>query len=119
MIADRTYERYRGRLIGIGSFDATVRIWDAKSQNMKPIQVLGDAKDSVTSVVVQGHDIITGSVDGRLRCYDLRKGMLNVDLIGRRSFSYHEGFPLDRSGIQHLSSDFLFPLYSIIHHRFR
>lgn len=50
---------------------------------MKPIQVLEDAKDSVTSVTVQEHEILSGSVDGRLRCYDLRMGMVKVDLIGR------------------------------------
>ena len=52
---------------------------------MKPIQVLEDAKDSVTSVAVQGHEILSGSVDGRLRSYDLRMGMVKVDLIGRKS----------------------------------
>lgn len=66
-----------------GSFDATVRLWDCKSQNMKPIQVLDEAKDSVSSVHVVGHEIITGCVDGRMRVYDLRMGMVYVDCIGR------------------------------------
>ena len=42
-----------------------------------------EAKDSITSIAVKGHEILSGSVDGRLRCYDLRMGMVNVDLIGR------------------------------------
>ena len=50
---------------------------------MKPIQVLEEARDSVSSLHVVGHEIVTGSVDGRVRVYDLRMGMLFVDLIGR------------------------------------
>ena len=68
-----------------GSFDATVRLWDTKSQSSKPIQVLEEAGDSVSSVVVRGWDIVTGCVDGRLRVYDLRMGMLSTDLIGCES----------------------------------
>lgn len=67
-----------------GSFDATVRLWDCKSQSTKPIQVLEEAKDSVSSLHVVGHEIVTGSVDGRMRVYDLRMGMASVDVIGRR-----------------------------------
>jgi mitogen-activated protein kinase organizer 1 len=37
-----------------GSFDASVRIWDVKSQNMKPIMVLEDARDSVSCVLAGG-----------------------------------------------------------------
>ena len=67
----------------VGSFDSTVRLWDCKSQSVKPIQVLDEAKDSVSSLHVAGHDIVTGSVDGRMRIYDLRMGMVYVDIIGR------------------------------------
>lgn len=66
-----------------GSFDATVRLWDCKSQSTKPIQVFEEARDSVSSLHVVGHEIATGSVDGRLRIYDLRMGMVYVDVIGR------------------------------------
>lgn len=67
----------------VGSFDATVRIWDCKSSSMKPIQVLEEARDSVSSLHVVGHEIVTGCVDGRVRVYDLRMGMVFVDVIGR------------------------------------
>jgi hypothetical protein len=50
----------------------------------KPIQVLEEARDSVSSVDVRGHEVATGSVDGRLRLYDLRMGMVSVDVMGRR-----------------------------------
>ena len=65
-----------------GSFDATVRVWDAKSPSSKPIQVLAEARDSVAALAVTGHEIVTGSTDGRVRRYDLRMGMLWTDLIG-------------------------------------
>ena len=70
-----------------GSFDATVRLWDCKSQSVKPIQVLEEAGDAVSSLHVVGHEVVTGSVDGRVRVYDLRMGMVFVDVIGRMRFS--------------------------------
>lgn len=71
-----------GSVVISGSYDATVRLWDCKSQSTKPIQVLEEAKDSVSSLHVVGHEIVTGSVDGRMRVYDVRMGMLFVDVIG-------------------------------------
>ena len=72
-----------------GSFDSSVRIWDVKSQQMKPIMVLEEARDSVSCVLAGPaagaageYEIFAGSVDGRVRCYDLRKGALHTDVIG-------------------------------------
>ncbi|KAF2646651.1 WD40 repeat-like protein [Massarina eburnea CBS 473.64] len=64
------------------SFDGTVRIWDAKSTSYKPIMTFDEAKDSVTDVLVRDGEIISGSVDGKVRAYDLRMGMCQVDVIG-------------------------------------
>lgn len=58
-------------------------MWDCKSQSTKPIQVLEEARDSVSTLHVVGHEICTGSVDGRVRLYDLRMGMVYVDVVGR------------------------------------
>jgi mitogen-activated protein kinase organizer 1 len=69
-----------------GGYDATVRIWDVKSQNTKPIQILDEACDSVTCVGVSGWEIVAAGVDGRVRVYDLRMGMLRVDVVGCMSF---------------------------------
>ncbi|KAI9151029.1 hypothetical protein H9P43_009644 [Blastocladiella emersonii ATCC 22665] len=68
-------------VLASGSYDATVRLWDLKSNNRAPIQVLGEAKDSVTTVSICEHWILTGSVDGRVRTYDLRFGTTTVDTI--------------------------------------
>ncbi len=43
----------------VASYDATVRLWDLKSHNKAPIQILEEAKDSVSSVVMNGHDVLT------------------------------------------------------------
>jgi hypothetical protein len=46
------------------------------------MQTLDEAKDSVPSIEVREHEILTGSVDGHVRCYDIRMGRLRVDFIG-------------------------------------
>ena len=69
-------------VVASGGFDATVRLWDAKSQSMKPIQILGEARDAVSGVAVRGAELCAGSVDGRVRTYDLRMGLLHVDTLG-------------------------------------
>jgi mitogen-activated protein kinase organizer 1 len=68
-----------------GSFDASVRLWDSKSQSHKPIQTLSEARDSVSCVMVNGtggHEIVTGSVDGKVRYYDIRMGNMDTDVLG-------------------------------------
>lgn len=66
-----------------GSFDASVRVWDAKANSTKPVQVFAEARDSVSVVVVSGgYEIVAGSVDGRVRYYDLRMGRVDVDVMG-------------------------------------
>eukprot|EP01105_Mastigella_eilhardi_P018847 TRINITY_DN4399_c0_g1_i2.p1 TRINITY_DN4399_c0_g1~~TRINITY_DN4399_c0_g1_i2.p1 ORF type:complete len:193 (-),score=36.16 TRINITY_DN4399_c0_g1_i2:53-631(-) len=69
-------------LLVTGSYDTTTKIWDCKSRSIDPIQTLGEAKDSVTSVVVLSPYIFTGSVDGGVRCYDVRMGSLVADQMG-------------------------------------
>jgi mitogen-activated protein kinase organizer 1 len=66
-----------------GSYDASVRIWDTRSQNGKPLMSLNEAKDSVTSLAIVDAEILAGSVDGRVRTYDLRMGGCYVDVVGR------------------------------------
>lgn len=65
-----------------GSFDTSVRLWDVRSGSFKPIQVLDEARDAVTSLVVRGPEIVAGSVDGRVRSYDVRMGRCATDVLG-------------------------------------
>ncbi|TFK79655.1 nuclear mRNA splicing protein [Polyporus arcularius HHB13444] len=69
-------------VLASGSYDSTVRLWDLKSQNRQPIQVLDEARDAVQALHVGGSYIVTGSVDGHVRTYDLRMGELRTDFLG-------------------------------------
>ncbi|KAG9956783.1 WD40 repeat-like protein, partial [Aureobasidium melanogenum] len=69
-------------LVVTGSFDSTVKIWDCKQRSEKPIMTLSEAKDAVSSVSVSGAEIMAGSVDGRVRCYDVRMGVIDQDVLG-------------------------------------
>jgi len=67
-----------------GSFDSKVKIWDARDTNVRPIQVLMDASDSITSVVTSRYEIFASSADGTLRTYDIRNQSLTTDNINSR-----------------------------------
>ncbi|XP_041983895.1 WD repeat domain-containing protein 83 [Aricia agestis] len=65
-----------------GSVDNTVAFWDVVSRRQEPVQVLKDAKDSITSIQVTDHEVLTSSVDCHMRLYDLRVGKMISDYIG-------------------------------------
>ncbi|CAF3232672.1 unnamed protein product [Rotaria sp. Silwood2] len=69
-------------IIFSASIDGTVKIWDVKSREYDPIQVLDDAKDSVTSISLGNNELLTSSLDQRVRIYDIRYGKLYEDYIG-------------------------------------
>ncbi|KAK0069941.1 WD repeat domain-containing protein 83 [Biomphalaria pfeifferi] len=66
-----------------GSIDCSVRAWDIRSKKHEPIQILNEAKDSVTSVQVSDHEILSGSADSKVRRYDLRMGKMFSDYVGK------------------------------------
>ncbi|KAH8891314.1 WD40 repeat-like protein [Thozetella sp. PMI_491] len=71
-------------LVISGGFDTTVRIWDTKSGGAgggKPVQVLTEARDAITAIAVRGPEIVSGSVDGRVRSYDVRMGRMTTDVF--------------------------------------
>ncbi|VWU49627.1 mitogen-activated protein kinase organizer 1, putative [Hepatocystis sp. ex Piliocolobus tephrosceles] len=57
-----------------------VHIYDFKERDYKkknsPLQVFGDAKDLITDIYVDEHEIYTCSIDNSLRVYDLRMGKI-------------------------------------------
>lgn len=57
-----------------GSQDCSVRIWDLKTQSKEPIQTLIDATDSISKVLCTQNNILSISLDGCLRIYDIRMG---------------------------------------------
>jgi len=66
-----------------GGYDKTTKIWDIRSRNFEPIQVLCDAKDSISSIFIAQYEIVTGSIDKHVRTYDIRIGQLRTDAIGK------------------------------------
>jgi mitogen-activated protein kinase organizer 1 len=66
-------------VIVTGSYDCSVRIWDLKATSREPIQILNQAKDSISKVLILNDKIITGSVDNCVRMYDIRMGTLQID----------------------------------------
>ncbi|KAG7306707.1 hypothetical protein JYU34_008132 [Plutella xylostella] len=65
-----------------GSVDNTVAFWDILSRRQEPVQTLKDAKDTITSIKVTDHEILTCSVDCHARLYDLRMGQMTSDFVG-------------------------------------
>lgn len=65
-----------------GSVDNTVAFWDVISRRQEPVQVLKDAKDTITSIQVTDHEVLTTSVDCHIRLYDIRMGQMVSDYIG-------------------------------------
>lgn len=65
-----------------GSLDNCVMCWDARSRSNEPIQVLKEAKDSISSIQITDHLILTGSIDCRIRQYDIRTGEVVSDFAG-------------------------------------
>jgi mitogen-activated protein kinase organizer 1 len=64
-----------------GSDDRSVKVWDVKSRNANPIMTFEEAADSVSALVVRDEEIITGSVDGKVRSYDIRMGLCTEDTM--------------------------------------
>ncbi|XP_047739731.1 WD repeat domain-containing protein 83 [Hyalella azteca] len=57
--------------------------WDLRARRRDPIQVLDEAKDSVMSVSVAGHELLSASLDCNTRVYDLRNGRLTANCLGQ------------------------------------
>lgn len=64
-----------------GSLDGTVKIYDAKGHSREPIQILDEAKDSISMVAVNDHEIASVSLDNHVRRYDIRKGVMEADCL--------------------------------------
>ena len=64
------------------SYDQTVKCWDLRASSRDPIQVLDHFKDSVTALAVSDAAIVAGSVDGCVRTYDMRAGLMTCDNVG-------------------------------------
>lgn len=67
-------------------FDAILRFYDLRAQGAwRPIMECKEAKDAIQTMAIRGEEIWTGSVDGVLRCYDMRKGEVREDTVDGES----------------------------------
>lgn len=64
-----------------GSRDNKVMCWDIRTRNLEPIQIMKDAKDCITGLIVTQYQIISSSLDRGIRQYDIRACKLITDLI--------------------------------------
>jgi mitogen-activated protein kinase organizer 1 len=65
-----------------GSRDNTVQCFDIRTRAYEPIQTMKEAKDCITGLIVTEHKIVSSSLDGCIRFYDIRAGELTCDKIG-------------------------------------
>lgn len=65
-----------------GGRDNLLMCWDIRTRNQEPIQVMNDARDCITSIIVTDHGITSASLDGCIRKYDIRSAELICDEIG-------------------------------------
>lgn len=66
-----------------GGYDQAVKVWDTRSRAHQALQVMRAFADSVTSVTVTKEaEIVAGSVDGTVCCFDVRMGLQLADDIG-------------------------------------
>jgi WD40 repeat protein len=71
-------------VLASGSDDTSIRLWDVKSRDGRPIMVWEEAKDGISCIAIPentGWEVIAGSTDGRVRGYDLRMGRVVVDMM--------------------------------------
>ncbi|KJY42433.1 hypothetical protein VR41_07965 [Streptomyces sp. NRRL B-1568] len=75
-----------GRLIATGSYDRTVRLWDAGTGC--PVAVLEGHRDCVTSLAFDrsGERLVSGSWDGTARIWDLASLTETATLTGHESW---------------------------------
>ncbi|KAJ2234440.1 hypothetical protein IWW45_003412 [Coemansia sp. RSA 485] len=66
-----------------GSFDKTVAVWDIRSMQHMPLQIMDDAKDGISCVAMTDTEVIAGSIDGSVRTYDIRAGKQVTDTMGQ------------------------------------
>jgi mitogen-activated protein kinase organizer 1 len=81
-----------GVLAFSGSEDATMRVWDVRSKDTRPVQTCSQFKDSVTSIRVSGELIVAGAFDGIIRTFDVRQGAVICDNLKE---------PVHRIGLAH------------------
>eukprot|EP00916_Digyalum_oweni_P014308 GHVL01023496.1.p1 GENE.GHVL01023496.1~~GHVL01023496.1.p1 ORF type:complete len:316 (+),score=96.00 GHVL01023496.1:1-948(+) len=74
---------YNDELLITCSDDKSIRIWDVLNRNRNAIQIIDDAYDSIYSILCIDNYIISSSIDGYIRTYDIRMGRVTIDYISK------------------------------------
>lgn len=65
-----------------GSKDNSIMCWDIRTRSLDPVQVMKEAKDCITALIVSEYKIVSSSLDGCIRQYDIRAGQMTCDKVG-------------------------------------
>lgn len=76
----RTVERISENLIVSGGNDSHVKIWDTRFSSSKCVQELRDHKDSISCIKWKPYQIISSSIDGSVKSWDIRSGLQREDI---------------------------------------
>ena len=71
-----------------GCYDRVLRFWDMRAPAREPLQAMRGFGDSVTSIALPSFasgaacdEVVTGCVDGLVRTYDVRRGLMLADVF--------------------------------------
>jgi len=70
-----------GGLLASAGYDQVLRLWDVRAASREAVQSLTDARDAVTAVLFRDAAIYAASMDGCVRCYDVRQASRATDHI--------------------------------------
>ncbi len=63
------------------------RYLECRTPSRDALQVMRDARDSISSVIIHGESIVAASIDGAIRTYDVRNSRLITDGLGRKYYT--------------------------------
>lgn len=71
-------------VLAVATYDQKVPLYDLRQTKRAPVQVLKGAKDSVSDLLWMPHSSVlaAASIEGAVRSYDIRQGLLSVDDVG-------------------------------------
>lgn len=68
-----------------GGADRKVHCWDLRSRSSTPLCTMSEARDGISSVDVRDHCVLSASLDGSVRQYDLKAGKIFTDCLSGRA----------------------------------
>jgi WD40 repeat protein len=100
-------------IIASGSDDTTIRLWDLQGNTSHPIQIFEEATDAISDLYyhVQEGKLMSSSIDGRFRVYDLRKGLIDV-INFEKPLTWLQYLSITKAVLLNVLDDYVALLYS-------